>query len=139
MSRTGSSKYRVDCVTARCYKYKKNPSLTLRLKKPLLQKKKFFFAMIYYVLVLLFLSGVSEIVAQELGSGDDRPANDSRSPQFIYMTRLHNKIVETQTQITAVGEHSSNEGTLLATSFEAEDATGKLCYMVANDILNDGK
>ena len=103
----------------------------LTTEKPLLQRKKF--AMIYYVLVLLFLTRVSELVAQDLGSGDDRPANDSRSPQFIYMTRLHNKIVETQTQIAAVGEHSSNEGTLLATSFEADDATGKLCYIVLND------
>ena len=103
----------------------------LTTEKATLAEQKF--AMIYYVLVLLFLTRVSELVAQDLGSGDDRPANDSRSPQFIYMTRLHNKIVETQTQIAAVGEHSSNEGTLLATSFEADDATGKLCYIVLND------
>ena len=112
-------------VAVRCCKYKTIAYLTT--EKNTLAKK---FAMIYYVLVLLFLTRVSELVAQELGSGDDRPANNSRSPQFIYMTRLHNRIVETKTQIAAVGEHSSNEGTLLATSFEADDATGKLCYMV---------
>lgn len=90
--------------------------------------------MIYYVLVLLFLTRASELVAQEFGSGDD-PANNSRSSQFIYMTRLHNKIVETKAQIAAAGEHSSNEGTLLAASFEPDDATGKLITVTSVIIM----
>ena len=84
----------------------------------------------------LLLAGASRYAAEEDSeSASGHGELERGSPQYIYMQRLHSKLMEEKERVTSLSEEAKSDGTLLATSIEASQANGELLQAHAQRTL----